>query len=95
MKPITTIQLVKAVSRANGSEVLQTYSAWKEGRVLMQTSKLLEKMFSSQQLNAALKQVKSNKGCAGIDRLSIEATIEKLGQGDNGNRFRQSFLDTR
>lgn len=59
----------------------------------MQTSKLLEKMFSSQQLNAALKKVKSNKGCAGIDRLSIEATIEKLKQGDNGNRFRQSLLD--
>jgi group II intron reverse transcriptase/maturase len=59
----------------------------------MQTSQLLETMFSSENLNRALKQVKSNNGCAGIDRLSISATIEKLKQGDNGNKFRQSLLN--
>lgn len=59
----------------------------------MQTSQLLEAMFSSDKLNEALNKVKSNKGCAGIDRLSIEATIDKLRQGDTGVKFRQSLLD--
>lgn len=50
----------------------------------MDTTRLLEQMFSPGNLNAATKQVKRNKGCGGVDRLTITATLEKL---------RQSLLD--
>ena len=59
----------------------------------MNTSQLLERISAPTNLNAALRRVKSNKGCAGVDRLSIEATINKLKQGDNGQQLRQSLLE--
>ena len=59
----------------------------------MNTPQLLERISAPTNLNAALGRVKSNKGCAGVDRLSIEATINKLKQGDNGQQLRQSLLE--
>lgn len=59
----------------------------------MDTTQLLEQMFSPSNLNAAAKQVKRNKGCGGVDRLTITATLEKLRQLDNGQQLRQSLLD--
>ena len=59
----------------------------------MDTTRLLEQMFSPGNLNAATKQVKRNKGCGGVDRLTITATLEKLRQLDNGQQLRQSLLD--
>nr|WP_232475331.1 group II intron reverse transcriptase/maturase [Vibrio vulnificus] len=37
--------------------------------------------------------MKRNKGCAGVDRLDITATISKLRQASNGQALRQSLLD--
>jgi len=54
---------------------------------------LLERISASANLNLALRRVKSNKGCAGVDRLDIAATIRKLRQGNNGQQLRQSLLD--
>jgi len=56
-------------------------------------SQLLERISAPANLNLALRRVKSNKGCAGVDRLGIEATIQKLRQGNNGQQLRQSLLD--
>ena len=59
----------------------------------MNPSQLLERISAPANLNLALRRVKSNKGCAGVDRLGIEATIQKLRQGNNGQQLRQSLLD--
>jgi len=56
-------------------------------------TQLMEQICSSTNLNQALRRVKKNKGCAGIDRLDIIATIEKLRQSSNGLGLRQSLLD--
>lgn len=53
----------------------------------------MEQICSSANLNHALRRVKKNKGCAGIDRLDITATISKLRQASNGQELRQSLLD--
>ncbi|ENM5820323.1 group II intron reverse transcriptase/maturase, partial [Vibrio mimicus] len=53
----------------------------------------MEQICSSTNLNQALRRVKKNKGCAGVDRLDIAATIEKLRQSSNGLGLRQSLLD--
>nr|WP_237333155.1 group II intron reverse transcriptase/maturase [Vibrio anguillarum] len=54
---------------------------------------LMEQISSSVNLNHALRRVKKNKGCAGVDRLDITATISKLRQASNGQALRQSLLD--
>ena len=59
----------------------------------MNPPQLLERISASANLNLALRRVKSNKGCAGVDRLDIAATIRKLRQGNNGQQLRQSLLD--
>jgi len=56
-------------------------------------TQLMEQICSSTNLNQALRRVKKNKGCAGIDRLDIIARIEKLRQSSNGLGLRQSLLD--
>ncbi|WP_436323388.1 group II intron reverse transcriptase/maturase [Vibrio cidicii] len=53
----------------------------------------MEQISSSANLNHALRRVKKNKGCAGVDRLDITATISKLRQASNGQALRQSLLD--
>ncbi len=59
----------------------------------MNPSQLLERISAPANLNLALRRVKNNKGCAGVDRLDIEATIQKLRQGNKGQQLRQSLLD--
>ncbi|WP_221274591.1 group II intron reverse transcriptase/maturase [Thaumasiovibrio subtropicus] len=53
----------------------------------------MEQISASANLNHALRRVKKNKGCAGVDRLDITATISKLRQASNGQALRQSLLD--
>ncbi|ENC6732779.1 group II intron reverse transcriptase/maturase [Vibrio navarrensis] len=53
----------------------------------------MEQISSSANLNHALRRVKKNKGCAGVDRLDIAATLSKLRQASNGQALRQSLLD--
>ncbi|WP_353956354.1 group II intron reverse transcriptase/maturase [Vibrio navarrensis] len=53
----------------------------------------MEQISSSANLNHALRRVKKNKGCAGVDRLDITATFSKLRQASNGQALRQSLLD--
>ncbi|WP_287025780.1 group II intron reverse transcriptase/maturase [Vibrio sp.] len=53
----------------------------------------MEQICSSANLNDALRRVKKNKGCAGVDNLDITATISKLRQSSNGQKLRQSLLD--
>ncbi|MGL0927445.1 group II intron reverse transcriptase/maturase, partial [Vibrio vulnificus] len=43
----------------------------------------MEHISSSANLNHALRRVKKNKGCAGVDRLDITATLSKLRQASN------------
>lgn len=59
----------------------------------MTSTQLMEQICSSTNLNQALRRVKKNKGCAGVDKLGIEATILKLRQASNGQELRQSLLD--
>ena len=59
----------------------------------MSSTVLMEQICSSANLNHALRRVKKNKGCAGVDRLDITATISKLRQASNGQELRQSLLD--
>ncbi|WP_369414609.1 group II intron reverse transcriptase/maturase [Photobacterium atrarenae] len=53
----------------------------------------MERICSSTNLNQALRRVKKNKGCAGVDKLDITATISMLRQSSNGQALRQSLLD--
>lgn len=59
----------------------------------MTSTQLMEQICSSANLNDALRRVKKNKGCAGVDNLDITATISKLRQSSNGQKLRQSLLD--
>ena len=59
----------------------------------MTSTQLMEQICSSANLNQALRRVKKNKGCAGVDKLDITATIAMLRQSSNGQAFRQSLLD--
>ena len=59
----------------------------------MNPTQLMEQICSPTNLNQALRRVKKNKGCAGVDRLDITATIEKLRHSSNGLGLRQSLLD--
>ena len=59
----------------------------------MISTQLMEQICSSANLNQALRRVKKNKGCAGVDKLDITATIAMLRQSSNGQAFRQSLLD--
>ena len=59
----------------------------------MTSTSLMEQICSSTNLNQALRRVKKNKGCAGVDKLDIDATIFKLRQASNGQALRQSLLD--
>lgn len=58
----------------------------------MTSTQLMEQICSSANLNQALRRVKKNKGCAGVDKLDITATIAMLRQSSNGQAFRQSLL---
>ncbi|MFH0263956.1 MULTISPECIES: group II intron reverse transcriptase/maturase [Vibrio] len=53
----------------------------------------MESICEPANLNEALRRVKSNKGCAGVDKLNIEATINLLKQNGNGQQLRQSIID--
>ncbi|TKF84108.1 group II intron reverse transcriptase/maturase [Vibrio breoganii] len=59
----------------------------------MTSTSLMEQICSSTNLNHALRRVKKNKGCAGVDKLDINATISMLRQASNGQELRQSLLD--
>ena len=59
----------------------------------MTSTSLMEQICSSTNLNQALRRVKKNKGCAGVDKLDIDATISMLRQASNGQELRQSLLD--
>ncbi|WEM43939.1 group II intron reverse transcriptase/maturase [Photobacterium sp. DA100] len=59
----------------------------------MTSTQLMEQICSSTNLNQALRRVKKNKGCAGVDKLDITATISMLRQSSNGQALRQSLLD--
>lgn len=59
----------------------------------MSSTQLMEQICSSANLNQALRRVKKNKGCAGVDKLDIHATVSKLRQASNGQALRQSLLD--
>lgn len=59
----------------------------------MNSTPLMEQIGSSATLKHALRRVKKNKGCAGVDRLDITATISKLRQASNGQELRQNLVD--
>lgn len=59
----------------------------------MENTLFLELICSASNFNQAIRQFKRNKRCAGVYRLSIKATLDALGQSDNGDEFRQSLLD--
>lgn len=59
----------------------------------MTSTSLMEQICSSANLNQALRRVKKNKGCAGVDKLDIAATVSMLRHASNGQALRQSLLD--
>ena len=54
---------------------------------------LMDAICAPSNLNSAFRQVKRNKGAAGIDRLTIEATEHWLRSHNNARDFRQHLLD--
>jgi RNA-directed DNA polymerase len=60
----------EAGSESASVEVVQSSSAWDEKRAL--TQKVMEHVCAPSNLNQAFKRVKSNKGAAGIDGMTVE-----------------------
>lgn len=56
------------------------------------SNELMEAICASSNLNSAFHQVKRNKGAAGVDRLTIEATEHWLRENNNARDFRQQLL---
>ncbi len=56
------------------------------------SNELMEAICASSNLNSAFNQVKRNKGTAGVDRLTIEATEHWLRENNNARDFRQQLL---
>ena len=57
------------------------------------SNELMEAICASSNLNSAFKQVKRNKGAAGVDRLTIQATEHWLRSHNNAREFRQQLLE--
>lgn len=57
------------------------------------SNELMEAICASSNLNSAFNQVKRNKGTAGVDRLTIEATEHWLRENNNARDFRQQLLE--
>lgn len=57
------------------------------------SNQLMEAICAPSNLNSAFRQVKRNKGVAGVDRLTIEATEHWLRSNNNARHFRQQLLD--
>ena len=57
------------------------------------SNELMEAICASSNLNSAFKQVKRNKGAAGVDRLTIAATETWLRENNHAREFRQQLLD--
>ncbi len=63
-----------------------------EVRVLIDQHELMERICEPSNLNRAFRQVKRNKGSAGVDKLSIQETEAYLRQGTNAQSIRESLL---
>ena len=57
------------------------------------SNELMDAICAPSNLNSAFRQVKRNKGAAGVDRLTIEATEHWLRSHNNAREFRQQLLD--
>ena len=57
------------------------------------SNELMDVICASSNLNSAFNQVKRNKGAAGVDRLTIEATEHWLRENNNARDFRQQLLE--
>ncbi len=57
------------------------------------SNELMDAICAPSNLNSAFRQVKRNKGAAGVDRLTIEATEHWLRSHNNAREFRQRLLD--
>lgn len=57
------------------------------------SNELMDAICAPSNLNSAFKQVKRNKGAAGVDRLTIETTEHWLRSHNNAREFRQQLLD--
>jgi group II intron reverse transcriptase/maturase len=65
----------------------------KKTRVLIMSNELMEAICNPSNLNSAFRQVKRNKGAAGVDRLTIEATEHWLRENNHAREFRQQLLE--
>lgn len=63
-----------------------------ETRVLVEPLSLMAQICEPSNLNRAFKQVKRNKGAAGIDGQSIDATSAYLRESNRAEQFRQQLL---
>lgn len=61
-------------------------------RVLIDQHELMERICDPSNLNRAFRQVKRNKGSAGVDRLSIQETEAYLRQGNNAQSIKERLL---
>lgn len=57
------------------------------------SNELMDAICAPSNLNSAFRQVKRNKGAAGVDRLTIDATEAWLRANNNARDFRQQLLD--
>jgi RNA-directed DNA polymerase len=64
----------------------------KRARVLITSNDLMEAICTPSNLNSAFRQVKRNKGAAGVDRLTIAATETWLREHNHAAEIRQQLL---
>ncbi|WP_225247108.1 RNA-directed DNA polymerase [Vibrio campbellii] len=58
---------------------------------MVTSTSLMEQICSSTNLNQALRRVKKNKGCAGVDKLDIDALSLSFDKLQTGKRFARVF----
>ena len=63
-----------------------------DARVLIDQHELMERICDPSNLNRAFRQVKRNKGSAGVDKLNIQETLAYLQQGNRAQLIRESLL---
>ena len=63
-----------------------------DARVLIDQHELMERICDPSNLNRAFRQVRRNKGSAGVDKLNIQETLAYLQQGNRAQLIRESLL---
>lgn len=81
---------IKSEALMAGIEATNSFIAGSQAESPTGTEKLMEKIFEKENLVKALKKVKSNGGCAGVDGMRVEELPEYLGM--NWTEIKEQIL---